>query len=215
MKKLKIILFCLIIAALSVGSALLTTGCRSDFLASAEPAKCYYVNPDKKISSIGRVAIVELQNESLYPQISVEVSEVLYNQLQKKQVVGLSVIHKNDPQWKILQLPPVPPYDLQQLSDIRKSLKCDAIILGTVTEYKPYPHLAIGLRLKMIDLSDGQLIWGYEQVWDSTDRTCQKEAEKYYRSEKSTDFGLLRKTLVTASSIEFLKFVSFEVSQTL
>jgi hypothetical protein len=215
MKKLKINLFCLIVIALSGSLALLTTGCSYDFLASAEPAKCYYVNPGKKISSIGRVAIVELQNESLYPQISAEVSEALYNQLQKKQVVGLSVIHKSDPQWKVLQLPPLPPYDLQQLSDIRKSLKCDAILVGTVTEYKPYPHLAVGLRLKMIDLSDGQLVWGYEQVWDSADRFCQQKAEEYYRSEKSTDFRLLRKTLVTASSIEFLKFVSFEVSQTL
>ena len=99
--------------------------------------------------------------------------------------MGLFVVYKNDAKWKKLQLPPVPPYDLQQLADIRKSLKCDAIITGTVTEFKPYPHLSIGLRLKMIDLSDGQLLWGYEQVWDTADKSCQRIAEKYYRTQKN------------------------------
>jgi hypothetical protein len=208
MKEIKIILICLIVAGLS-------GCCDSDFFEPKQPARCYYVNPDKKISSIGRVAIAELQNESLYPQVSVEMSETLYSQLQKKQVAGLSVVHKSDAVWKVLQLPPMPPYDLQQLSDIRKSLKCDALIIGTITEYKPYPHLAVGLRLKMIDLTDGQVVWGYEQVWDTADRTCQQRGEKYYRSEKNTDLGVLQRGLINASSIEFLKFVSFEVSQTL
>jgi hypothetical protein len=104
---------------------------------------------------------------------------------------------------------------IQRLADIRSSLKCDALLVGTVTEYKPYPHLAVGLRLKMIDLSDGQLVWGYEQIWDTADKTCEQRAEKYYRTQKNTDFSLLRKKLISASSIEFLKFVSFEVSQTL
>jgi hypothetical protein len=207
MKELKTTLLLSMIVGLS--------GCAFDFDNRPAATKCYYRNPDKRVSSIGRVAIVELDNESGYPAISADVSETLYHQLQKKQVAGLFVVHKNDPHWKALQLPPSSPYDLQQLANIRSALKCDALLVGTITEYKPYPHLAVGLRLKMIDLSDGRLVWGYEQIWDTADRTCQQRAERYYQSEKSADFGLLRKKLISASSIEFLKFVSFEVSQTL
>jgi hypothetical protein len=207
MKELKITLLFLMIVGLS--------GCAFDIDNQPEAAKCYYRNPNKRISSLGRVAIVELSNETGYPAVSADVSETLYNQLQKKQVVGLFVVHRSDPLWKALELPPLPPYDLQRLADIRSSLKCDALLVGTVTEYRPYPHLTVGLRLKMIDLSDGQLVWGYEQIWDTADKTCEQRAEKYYRTQKNTDFSLLRKKLISASSIEFLKFVSFEVSQTL
>jgi hypothetical protein len=207
MKTLKTTLILILTAGLA--------GCAFDFPGQSAATKCYYKNPDKKITSIGRVAIVELSNESAYPHISADISETLYNQLQKKQVVGISAVHKNDPAWKALQLPPSPPYDLEQLANIRNTLKCDAILIGTVTEYKPYPLMVIGLRIKILDLSDGQLIWGYEQIWDTADKTCEQRAEKYYKSEKNTDYGTLRKKLVSASSIEFLKFVSFEVAQTL
>jgi hypothetical protein len=207
MKELKTTLLLSVIVGLS--------GCAFDIDNQPEAAECYYRNPNKRISSMGRVAIVELSNETGYPAVSADVSETLYNQLQKKQVVGLFVVHRSDPLWKALELPPLPPYDLQRLADIRSSLKCDALLVGTVTEYKPYPHLTVGLRLKMIDLSDGQLVWGYEQIWDTADKNCEQMAEKYYRTQKNTDFSLLRKKLISASSIEFLKFVSFEVSQTL
>jgi hypothetical protein len=207
MKELKTTLLLSVIVGLS--------GCAFDFDNQSAATKCYYRNPNKRISSMGRVAIVELSNETGYPAISTDVSETLYNQLQKRQVVGLFVVHQSDPLWKALELPPLPPYDLQRLADIRSSLKCDALLVGTVTEYKPYPHLTVGLRLKMIDLSDGQLVWGYEQIWDTADKTCEQRAEKYYRTQKNTDFSLLRKKLISASSIEFLKFILFEVSQTL
>jgi hypothetical protein len=207
MKELKTTLLLSVIVGLS--------GCAFDIANRSEAAKGYYRNPNKRISSMGRVAIVELSNETGYPAVSADVSETLYNQLQKRQVVGLFIVHRSDPLWKALELPPLPPYDLQRLADIRSSLKCDALLVGTVTEYRPYPHLTVGLRLKMIDLSDGQLVWGYEQIWDTADKTCEQRAEKYYRTQKNTDFSLLRKKLISASSIEFLKFVSFEVSRTL
>ena len=64
----------------------------------------YYLNPQKNLSSIGRVVIVELENESSYPQISIDVTETLFQSLQKKQVFGLSVVGRNDPSWRSLRL---------------------------------------------------------------------------------------------------------------
>lgn len=199
---------------------------------AAEPAaNYYYLNPYKDLSAIGRTAFVELDNESSYPQISADVTEALFQALQKKQLFGLTIVHKNDPLWHSLQSQlkgcpetqnaaamtsgTVSEYNLEQLSAIRKTLKCNAILTGTITQYRPYPHLTIGLRLKLIDLRDGQLLWALEQVWDSTDKTTERRIRNYYSSRILPRFASLGEQLGVVSSLKFIKFVGYEVARTL
>ena len=175
----------------------------------------YYLNPHKTLNTLGRVAIVELDNESSYAQISTDVTEVLFQALQKRQFFGLSIVRKRDPSWRGLQLEGSPTYDLNQILTIRKTLKCDAVLLGTVTEFRPYPHMSIGLRLKLLDLKDGELVWALEQVWDGADKTTEKRAKSYFKWEKAAGQGPSPEPLLTVSPLEFVKFVSYEVAQTL
>ena len=175
----------------------------------------YYLNPHKKLISIGRVVIVELNNDSSYPQISSDVTETLFQALQKKQFFGLTIIRRHDPSWRSLRLKGEPTLDLYQILTIQETLKCDGLLLGTITEFRPYPHMAIGLRLKLLDLADGQLIWALEQVWDSSDKTIKKRIRDYFKSMKGSGLAPLNEQLATVSPIEFAKFVSYEVAETL
>lgn len=201
---------------------LLFAGCRF-YTASAPMAQYYYINPDKDLSAIGRTALVELNNESTYPQISADVTKALFQALQKKQVFGLTLVHQSDQQWRSLQLdlnpaspPNVPPaFTLEQLIAIRKALKCDAVLLGSVTEYQPFPHMTIGLRLKLIDLNDGQLLWALEQIWDTADKKTEYAIKNYFQCQIRSGFAPLREQLANVSSINFIKFVAFEVAETL
>lgn len=177
--------------------------------------KCFYINPDKNISNMGRVAIVVPKNNTEYPQISADVATAFYQQLQKKQILGLNLIAKNDSAWQTLQVSQTGPYTPPQLKDIRDALSCNAIIVGDVTQYSPYPHLTLGLRLKMIDLTDGQLIWAFEQIFDAQDKDTMKKAEKYYKYQKADTDSKLGPKLMSVSSIEFLKFVSYQIAMTL
>jgi hypothetical protein len=106
---------------------------------------------------------------------------------------------------------------MQALLAIRESCKCNGLLVGTVTEYRPYPRLAVGLRLKLLDLTDGQLLWGVEQVWDSTDRSVQKRIRTYVHKEvrSGSSASPLPQELVGVSSLEFVKFAAYEVAQTL
>ena len=195
-------------------SAIFTSGCATPQNPPLEQ-NYYYLNPHKKLSSIGRVVIVELENESSHPQISIDVTETLFQALQKKQVFGLTVIHRHDPSWRSLQLEEDSTYSLNQILAIRETIKCDGLLLGTLTEFRPYPHMAIGLRLKLLDLTDAQLIWALEQVWDSTDKTTEKRIKSYYKSTKGSNLAPLHEQLATMSPLEFIKFVCYEVAETL
>jgi len=174
----------------------------------------YYLNPDKDLANIGRVTLIELANESSFPAISSDATEALSQAIQKKSLFGLSAISQSDSAWRSLQLDMDSSYTLTQLSAIRDSLNSDALLIGTVTTFKPYPHMTIGLRLKMLDLTDGQLIWATEQIWDSTDKTVENRIKSYYDGNifRSATLG---EQLGTISSLKFIKFVAHEVSQTM
>lgn len=196
-------------------SAVLLSGCITYYSGSAPAADYYYINPNNSLSTIGRVAIVELDNNSSYPAISNDVIEKLYQALQKKQIFGLTVVRQTDSLWRSLQLDLNSQYTLDQISAIRETLKCDAVLLGTITEFRPYPHMILGLRLKLLDLRDGQLLWALEQVWDSADKTTQYRIKDYFRSQKRSGYAPLQEQLASVSSLEFIKFVSYEVAETL
>lgn len=175
----------------------------------------FYLNPHRNLRTVGRVAIVEVGNDSSYPEISADVTEALFLALQKKQAFGLTVVHRQDPAWRSLQLDLDSAYTLEQLSAIRRTLKCDAVLVGTITEYRPYPHLTVGLRIKLIDVSSGELLWALEQVWDAADKATEGRIKKYFERQMPSGSAALRQRLVTVSSLKFVGFVAYEVAETL
>ena len=177
-------------------------------------ANSFYLDPHKDLDELGRVALVELDNLAAYPEISKDVTEALFRATQKKQVFGVTVIRQDNPAWRSFMENFDSLEALQQLQTMRETLKCNGLLLGSVTEYQPYPHMAIGLRLKLLDLTDGQLLWGLEQVWDCADKSIQKRIQGYFKRELRPGYAPLREELVTISSLNFCKFVAYEVAQT-
>ena len=205
-------------AGLCIAAGLLLVllgGCKSS--SSDTMANAYYLNNDEDLRDLGQVAMVELDNASTYPEISRDVTRALFLELQKKQVFSVTAVGRDDPAWRALQENLNSHQAMQALLAIRENLKVNGLLVGTVTEYQPYPRLAIGLRLKLLDLTDGQLLWGVDQVWDSTDRNVQKRIHAYFRKELRSGSGTspLSQELVTISPLEFVKFAAHEVAQTL
>ncbi len=193
---------------------ILLTGCVSPN-SYQQSANHYYLNPDKDLSNIGRTALIELANDSSFPQMSSDVTESLFQALQKKQLFGLTLVRQNDLAWQSLQMELITTYSFEQLAAMRKTLKCNAVLVGTITGFKPYPHTFIGLRLKLIDLTDGQLLWALEQVWDTTDKTTEERIKNYYSRRNIVGFTIMEDELGTVSSLKFVKFVAHEVAETL
>lgn len=178
-------------------------------------ANSYYLNPHRDLTALGRVALVELDNKSGYPTVSADLTEALFVALQKKQLFGLSVVHQDDPAWRGLQENLESLQALRQLLAMRDALKCNGLLVGTVTEYQPYPRMTVGLRLKLLDLTDGQLLWGLEQVWDGADISIRHRIQQYSREELRSGSAPLQDEMVVISSLKFGKFIAYEVAETL
>ena len=167
------------------------------------------------LNTPGSICLVELQNNTAYPQVSLDVTETLYQTLQKKNLPGLTMLRQSDSAWQNISLSPDSPYTLEELLATRSVLGSDAVMIGTVTSYSPYPHMAIGLHLKLIDLRDGMVAWSVEQVWDTADKATQQRIKKYFDRQLRHGFAPLDEQLATISSINFLRFVTYDATETL
>ena len=175
----------------------------------------FYINPEIDLSAMGRVALVELENLTDYPEVGEDLSESLYIALQKRQYFGLMTVAQNDPRWRSLQSPLDANYDADQLIEMQRVLQCDAILTGSVTQFKPYPHMNVGVRIRLIDLRSGELLWGAEQVWDCGDAHVKVGIKYYLQQEIGAEANPLQRNLISTSPKNFFKFVSYELAQTL
>jgi|GEM_PF-408684 len=191
----------------------LAGGCESEL--DRDPmARSYFLSPHKDVRRLGRVVFLELENRSSYPEMAPAVTDALFLETQKRQVFGVVVVHRDDPAWQDLQAHIDSLGALQQLEAARTLLNANGLLVGTVTRYEPYPHLVIGLRLKLIDLADGQILWGLEQVWDSSDRGLRRRIRASLWENRFTGPSPLREELVVISPLNFSKFVAYEVAGT-
>jgi hypothetical protein len=205
LKMKKIILSCAILT--------IVAGCNSRSKLSTKTDYCYV---DKlKLSSVNSAAFIELYNESDYPDIQAETTDALYHSILKKQLFTLSLVKQDTPAWKSLNYQPNSNFTLEQLYQLQQSLNTRAVLFGSVIDFQPYPHLSIAMRLKMVDLADGQTVWAAEQVWDSADKYLEQRVEKYIKDKMRTDRTADREKLTFVSSKEFIRFVCYELAETM
>jgi hypothetical protein len=190
--------------------AFTSAGCGSHGSSSSS-----YRDVAKNLSSVKSVCLLELQNKTTYPQISEDVTESLYQSLQKKQRFTLSLLKQTDAAWKTVEVRPDSAYTLEELMAAHKLLGSDALLMGTVTSYSPYPRMAMGLRLKLVDLRTGQLVWSIEQMWDTADKATEERIKKYFDKQLRSDFSPIGEQLATLSPINFVRFITYEVMETM
>lgn len=175
----------------------------------------FYINPNADFASIGRVVVFELANHTANDNLTIPLTNAIRDLIQKKHIFALRTILRNDQPWRDLDLESTSSYTIEQLASIRKQLKADAVIFGYISQYRPYPHMMLGVHLKMVDLRTGHLIWALEQVWDSTDKRVERRMKIFYDNTMRDGYEPFGWTLMITSPNAFNKFVIDEVAQTL
>jgi hypothetical protein len=200
---------------LLAGMAGLLSGCNSDGV-SAQPAgaRPHYANPRKDVARIARIILLEPKNLSADPQISVAFTSALSTALERKSLFGQTVVYRKDPVLAKYQMD-YEKFPLETLREIRKAFGCDAIMTGVIRDYRTYPRMTISVRLRLVDISDGDLIWAVEQVWDSTDKELSARMKGFFEQEMRGGYEPLNWKMGLVSPNVFNKFVCYEIGETL
>ncbi len=204
---------------LSVGLALFaaaaTCGCGGE---KNRPIACKSVNSlscAEDLLAMSRVVFVEIQQDVGYPNIAVEATEALFQALQKRRLFHVDVVPGTSPAVRELGLDRRREYTIDELAEMRKALDCDAVLLGYISHFQPYPRMQVCLSLRLLDLQRGKVVWAVDQVWDTTDKVTEQRIEKYFETQMRSGYEPADHSLAMMSPKTFLKFVSYEACDTL
>ena len=193
----------------------LWAGCNVVQPKAQTPYGHYYLDGHGNFSSVDRIVLLELENQSARLELSEQLTQGLANGLEKKHLFSIRTINHTDPLWSQLNLGEIADCSDENLALIGQELNVDAVMFGTIKQYRSYPHLLMSLHLKMTDVRGGRLLWAMEQIWDSTDRQVELRMKEYYTKEIRRGYQPLDWEIMVTSPRAFNKFVVYEIGQTL
>jgi hypothetical protein len=194
-------------------SLILSSGCRIVKPAVPEVG-FYYLNRKVDFANVGKVVVFEFSNSTNDVNISTALTRAVTEALQKKHLFSVKSFSRTDPSWRKLDIDNKSSYSMQELLVIRKQLGADAVMFGSISRYRSFPHLTLGVHLKMVDLRSGELLWAVEQLWDSTDQLVERRMKKFYKEQMRTGYEPMEWEILITSPKAFNKFVVFEIAQT-
>ena len=176
----------------------------------------FFLSSRQDVLRLRRVVFVELsaRGETL-PETAWDTTQALASAVQDKRLFHLDVVRRADPRCRDLSLDRLEPLTLQQLAQMRQDLNCDAVMFGHVNHFQPFPRMQLGLSLKLMDLKDGKLVWGIDNIWDSTTKETERAIKKYFHEKVRSGYDPLGYELVLKSPRAFQKFVAYEAAETL
>ena len=174
-----------------------------------------FYRSDTAISRVTKVVMVELSEEIGYPDIAKKMTKTVAAKLSERGKFHVHILDFSHPNLRDLNLKKRNSYSIRELAAIRKALKCDAILFGRMHSYTPYPRHLVGIQLRLVDLSEGQVVWAIDDVWDSTNKSIAKRIDNYYFDEKADSFAPVKTEYACMSSNAFHDFIAYEISRTM
>jgi len=199
---------------IGIGAALACAlaGC-GETSAEMEVIPAYSPSPES-VWKLKRVVLVELAPRASSPEVARELSESVYMALQGRQVFSVDLLAKSSPLCASLPEGRGPRFTLEELNTLRSNLRCDAVLVGSVTGFQPYPDAWMAAQLWLVDLRSGRILWGVDHAWRTTDSSTMARMKKYFASESNCEDGESIR-LMEMSPRMMGRFVAWEMARAL
>jgi len=181
----------------------------------SHPDITYRLSDPADLCRLDRVVIAQLQAVDTSDQYARQVSIELSNALQSRRLFHVDLMEESEALYKDLPLRTAEGLSIAEMSEIRKALDCDGIILGQVRNFRSYPHMQVGLFVKLIDLRRGKLVWAVDHVWDTARKDTAGRIRQYFCSTIRKGYEPVNWQVAMMSPKMFAKFVTYEVAATL
>jgi len=143
-----------------------------------------FVNQPKLSPALQRVAVLPLAAETAgndLPEGCAALTPVLWDQLVKAkrfEVVTVDPLRlrggTGQLSWTgVENLPP------DGLAFLRREYGCDGVLFAELTTYRAYAPLAIGWRLKLVDVRTGQVVWATDELFDARRLNVAQAAQRF------------------------------------
>jgi len=135
-------------------------------------------------NDVRRVAVLPIAAENTNPDMDFgqeSLLPVLVGELNKRGLFELVVVTPEQltqwtgkSHWSAAEKLPA-----QLLERLREDLGCDAVLFARLSQYKPYPPLAVGWNLQLVLVDHSRIYWAADEVFDMTERAVAASAQQY------------------------------------
>ena len=94
------------------------------------------------------------------------------------------------------------------LAKVQKHTGCEGVLFDHLSVYRPYPPLAVGWRMSLIDCADQTTHWTVDEVFDAGSPAVIKAAQTYFRSQMNQPSVELDSTAVLTSPRRFGQYAA-------
>jgi len=72
---------------------------------------------------------------------------------------------------------------------LKGSTSADAVLFVDLTAYSPYPPLKLGVRSKLVDISTGEILWAFDNLFDANEASVVNSARRHYLDSNPSSVG--------------------------
>ncbi len=98
---------------------------------------------------------------------------------------------------------------------LKRELDCDGVLFTRLTQYRPYPPLAVGFSFKLAELDTADLIWAVDEVFDANEPSVVNGARRYQLSREQLPGALSDSRSILNSPRGFSRYAAAAIFQTL
>lgn len=196
-------------AAVTLVAVALLSGC-----ATSRPAGKTTVTGGS-LDRVHNVIVLPFENESEFEGEGEEVRRAVCQEIAKKDLFSLVLLKKGDTRLgrELTSGRSMPP--LEEMAYLHRIFGADAALQGVVTVYDVYPKTAIGIYLRMVDLTTGEELLMMDTLWDGNDREVAKRVKKYFDREiRKSDIPYDWEVILVSPAM-FKHYVGHEVGMSL
>lgn len=150
----------------------------------------YRLAPGGFPAEFRRVAVLPLTSNPQEPMAGdgvVTLETVFLGELRRRAVFEVVTVTKEELRawtgqstWR--QEEPLP---ADFLSRIRQHTGCDGVLFAHLAVYRPYPPLAVGWRLRLVEHAQGRSLWETDEVFDAGSAEVIRAAQVYARQQQN------------------------------
>ncbi|MGC8744173.1 MAG: hypothetical protein ACP5T0_09880 [Verrucomicrobiia bacterium] len=94
---------------------------------------------------------------------------------------------------------------------LRDSTGCDAVIFPKVTVYKPYPPVAMGMNIKLVECESARILWSCDEVFDAGVGPVANSARRYYQTQLNLNAPGSDSKTILRTPRQFAQYVCYEL----
>jgi len=166
-------------------------------------------------SSVQRVVLMPLANQTAYPKVTEELQANLAAELQRAGRFDIVVATRDDPGARAQDIFRGGQFDELELLRVAREYQAQAVLFANVTQYHPYAPPRVGMSLLLVSPAEGVAIASADGLWDARETTTAIQAQTFYKRSLNWPQSLMGADRILESPDVYQRFVCQQVASSL